>query len=364
MIRRDIIKNKMEISQAAQRFFEFKLAPSKASKGNEDLLRFDLAEGLLNSDKKYSALPDKNPQHLKEILAEFVSCDSDNIAFFAGADEIIEIVPRLYLNYGDASLIVTPVFSRLIDTNVKVGAEVITYALSEDHNFKLTDQDVVNIVEIVKLKKIKVIWLCSPSNPTGVPIAVSKIKRLSTLCPDSLVVVNEVYQEYYSLNPKESAGSLIDSCSSLVVIRSFSKAFGLAGLRIGYAVASKRIIENFTRYKTMFNVSAVAQEEALRVLTTKAEIEKLISLTSLLRDQIQESIGILNNFEFIESKTNFIFMRHKTKDLFEELYRRGILVSDWRNAKGVEGRGFVRISVNSQRLNTILIESLKDINKS
>ncbi len=357
----------LSFSNAAQQFFEYKNVQKKEGVSKNDRLRFDLAEGQNCDDQKYASLPDRQSLGLKQTLSAFLNVPLNTISIFAGADEIIEILPRLYLNPGESTLTVVPTFERMIATNYKVGGSPSLYSLKSENDFEMTDTDIVEMTIKANETDAKIIWLCTPNNPTGKVISLDHISQIAKENSSRLIVVNEVYQEYYSDFPEKSASSLIRDFPNILVIRSFSKAFGLAGARIGYVIASEKMIVSLELLKTMFSVSTPAQELACNALES-GSLEKMntrISEVRTERNELEKFIRTLDQFQVIVgSETNFFLIRHKTKDLFEELYRKGIVTSDWRMASGIETMGFVRVSINTRDLNQKLKDALVSIHSS
>jgi histidinol-phosphate aminotransferase len=355
------------LGKNARKYFDIRLKKVATRIDKEGKMRFDLAEGVLKPDANfsYSALPDRNSVTLKNALSNYVGVPSKNISIFAGADEAIEIIPRIFLGEDEKALVVVPVFDRHIYTNIKVGGKVVTHALDymNDFSFSLEDGEIIS--KKSRQENVKLIWLCSPNNPTGRIIDLNIIKKIAAENPDSLIIVNEVYQEFYSFDHSHSSVSLLESCKNILIIRSFSKAFCLAGYRIGYVVGSAESIQFIEGFRTLYNISTPAQDAAMDVLLNKMEIIKgFTEEIDQERERIMKGIAKLKNFQIIfQSKTNFIFMRHKTKNLFDELLVQNIISADWNTAPGIENLGFVRISLNTPLLNDSLIQALTAIDE-
>jgi len=352
------------LNNSSKLYLEVKKSSSKISPSKEGKVRFDLAEGLWEKSE-LASLPDRSSTALKKELSSFLNVNTSNLSIHSGADEIIEMIPRMYLNPGERVVILVPTFDRLLSTNKKVGAETILFELDKAKNFRLDEDGYLRLLSIIEKNGPKILWLCSPNNPTGQVIENEYIGRLASKFPDTLIVVDEAYQEYSSLNPKESAVSLLSKHNNLLVIRSFSKAFALAGARVGCAISNPEMISKIENFRTMYNVSTPSQKMAIKSLT-KSKINIVEDKILKIRKQMKRfasKIGSLSNYELTgDSRTNFIFIRHKSKDLFEELYKRGLVVSDWRFSPGVAGQGFVRISINTPQLNTKILRTLEKIN--
>ena len=355
------------LGENARKYFDIRLKKAAPRVDKEGKMRFDLAEGVLKPDTNfsYSALPDRNSVALKNALSNYLGVSSKNISVFAGADEVIEIIPRIFLGEGEKALVVVPVFDRHIYTNMKVGGNVVTHALDYMNDFDFSFEEEERISKKSRQENVKLIWLCSPNNPTGKIIDLKVIKKIAAENPNSLVIINEVYQEFYSFDHNHSSVSLLGSCKNILIIRSFSKAFCLGGYRIGYVAGSTELIQSIEGFRTLYNVSTPAQGAATDVLFNKMEIIKgFTEEIDQERERIMKGIAKLKNFQIIfQSKTNFIFMRHKTKNLFNELLAQNIVSADWNMASGIENLRFVRISLNTPSLNDSLIQILMAIDE-
>jgi histidinol-phosphate aminotransferase len=356
------------LGENARKYFDIRLKKVTNRIDKEGKMRFDLAEGVLKPDANfsYSALPDRNSVALKNAISNYLGILSTNISIFAGADEVIEIIPRIFLGEGEKALVVIPVFDRHIYANIKVGGKVLTHALDYINDFSLSLEEGEIISKKSRQENVKLIWLCSPNNPTGKIVDLNVIKKIAVENPNSLVIINEVYQEFYSFDPTRSSVSLLEDCKNILIIRSFSKAFCLAGYRIGYVVGSAELIQSIEGFRTLYNVSTPAQDAAMDVLLNRVEIIKgFTEEINQERERVTRSIAKLKNFQIIfQSKTNFIFMRHKTKNLFNELLAQNIVSADWSMAPGIENLGFIRISLNTPPLNDSLIQVLRAVNES
>ena len=339
-------------------------------------LRLDAAEGLFELPQRFtdklhniglgdiSSLPDRNSTEIKIAISKFLSLEIDNISVFSGSDEVIETIPRIYLNPSDVSLCIVPTFSRMVTCPKKIGCEVKLFFLAKDHGLKLDEVLFKELVEQIKLNRPKTVWICSPNNPTGIIVELSKIEKLVKEFPETLFIVNEVYQEYFSLDPQDSSASLVNENANLLVIRSFSKAFGLAGMRIGYVVGNKERISEIEKLRTMYNLSSISQTFAIEALKDTEYLSDMVKFVKTERERVLKILSSdYNNIEFVpESNSNLLLIKHKNKDLFQELYDKNAFASDWRNADGIKGEGFIRISIGQKNQNDRIISLFKEIN--
>lgn len=362
------------VNSASKKYLDSMIKSKPIDKSGKT--RLDIAEGLFELPKRFikklhntrlcdiSSLPDRNCTDLKNSISKFLSLRNDNISVFSGSDEIIEIIPRIYLNQNDTSLCLVPTFSRMVDSPKKVGATVKLFALEKDHGFRLEDKVLGDFIDQIKSIQPKTIWICSPNNPTGIVIELNKIKRLISEFSKSLFVINEVYQEYNSLNPQKSSVSLIKDNSNLLIIRSFSKAFGLAGARIGYVVAHQDRIQKIEKFRTMYNTSVISQKLAVEAISDTKYVFDLAEFVKTERERVLNALfSNCKNIELVAgSSTNLLLVRHKNKDLFQELLNKGAIASDWRNSEGIQNQGYVRISIGQKKYNDKIINLFRKIN--
>ena len=337
--------------------------------------RYDLAEGMFPpspavietlgtfSPQELSALPDRNSTQVRTAVAKFLGLAEDNIAVFGGADEIIEILPRMFVASGDNIIVVAPTFDRLIKTNQKSGGEVLTFNLKSSKNFELDDEAMEDLEKLIKESNPKLVWVCSPNNPTGVVVNIQLVGKLSSNHPETVFVVDEAYQEYFSLHPEQSASSLVNNNDNIVVIRSFSKAFGLAGVRIGYLVSSPLIATAIRKYQTMFGVSTIASKLAAIALKDIDHVKNHADFVRTQKTELERVVSTNSALEHVAgSQTNYLLIRHKKEDLFEIFLKNNMVTSDWRMAKGIENMGYVRVSIGQKSQNDKLKSFLSTIN--
>ena len=155
-----------------------------------------------------------------------------------GSDEFIENIPRMILEKNDSSLVINPTFFRFSDSVKRAGGIIESINLKEEKSFDIDEDIADEIIQKANSKNIRLLWLCNPNNPTGNIIKKDLIVKIldSVSCP---VVMDEVFFEFYDSLNKDSAIHLIKNYDNLIVVRSLSKANGLAGLRVGYAVANQ-----------------------------------------------------------------------------------------------------------------------------
>jgi len=198
------------------------------------------------------------------------------------------------------------------------------------------------------------IFLDNPNNPTGGVIARDDIIRV--LDEGKITVIDEAYYEFYG----ESVSDLINDYPNLIVLRTFSKAFGLGGLRVGYAVACKDIIELLDRVRPPFNVNSLAMDAALAALDDVDYMKKTVDKIVEDRNRLSESLA--SKLKVFPSQTNFLLMDvspSSAQEFFERMLERKIVVRKFGRFEGFEGE-FIRITVGTKKENEKLIEALEN----
>jgi len=269
----------------------------------------------------------------------------DNIILGNGSDELIELLIKTFQSPYIGFYPSFVEYNRVSGIFNEIYYEI---ALNDDFTF-----DCEKFINNEKFKKANVVFLCSPNNPTGgiiKKIALEKILKFN-----KIVVVDEAYYEFSNL----TCIDLIEKYENLIVLRTMAKAFGIAGLRMGYGIANKEIIKFLHKVKPPFSVNILAQEAALAALDDinfmKKNIKKLINSRKILSN-------ILNKkFKVFDSYTNFLFVDvspYTAKEFFDKLYEKGIIVRPFGKLNGFEGE-YVRISVGTEEENKILIDAVK-----
>jgi len=330
------------------------------------LMRCDLAEGVWSlGNNNLSPLPDRLGSTLQQFVVKFTGCQADQVIPTAGSDELIELIPRVFLNPNDIVVVLTPTFERLLSTNIKCGVTPLEFRLSEKNEFVFTSQDFNELKTIIREKKPKILWLANPNNPTGLALEKNVIAELCSLMTQGVVVIDEAYQEYLGLEVEKSCISLVEECPNLVVLRTFSKAFLLAGIRLGYGVASGDIADLLNRYKTMFQVSTTALEflESSVDATYISDVSRMTRGVQAERAKLFQALSELKGYIYTKSVTNVFIIKHRKADLYQELLSRNILTKDCSNEPSFQGEHFVRVSIQKPKDNDRLIEAFKEIDE-
>jgi len=316
---------------------------------------FDLSESLKQEILKELSLvewnryPDIYCDKLRIALGEYVEKDYGMIAVGNGSDELISLALRALVGIGESIMTVEPTFSMYSFYAKLNGIEVLNFNLEDD--FEL---DIVRLKKTLKTEKPKMLILCNPNNPTGSCIDIEDIKEIASDY-DGYLMLDEAYYEFYGI----SGIGLLENYKNVIILRTLSKAFGLAGLRVGYAVASKKIIESIFAVKSPYNVNSLTQTAALKVLEHMEEVKERVELIKTERERMYNQLNIVKDIMVYPSKANFLLIKSSDSgQISEKLKKKNIRI---RYFETCILKDFIRVSIGSREENDKLIEVLGGI---
>jgi len=266
---------------------------------------------------RWNRYPPANASRLKEKLADYSGHPPEGIVTANGSNEIIQAILLAACDPGDRVMVVSPGFSIYTRLAGILGLKVLDIPLLEDFTF-----DVPSMMERSLLAKV--IMFASPNNPTGTVLDVQEIERIAASF-QGLLVVDEAYFEFHEQNTQK----LIEKYHNIIVIRTFSKAFGMAGLRLGYLLASPEIAGEVEKTKLPFSVGIFQQAGAEVVLEQGDIIQEVVDRIKNERDLVFAELEDISSIEPVPSSANFILFRINGRpavDVFEQLKAKGVLV--------------------------------------
>ncbi len=310
---------------------------------------------IINNRKLFSVYPDPDSSELRKTIQKSIGINEDQIVVGNGATEIIYNFCRAFLNKNSNVLIPIPTFgeyeaaSRLSDAKITF---LKTMNLNE------------NIPEIQdQMAKTKCIFVCNPNNPTGVLIQKNKMLKIVESAYDKSVFVflDECFIELVPYSD-ESLITKLKEFDNLFILRSLTKSFGLAGLRVGYGLGHKKIIDVLQKIKIPWNVNAIAQKAASKAITNLSHLRKTRQLIKQELEFLTRSISQIDGFTCYDSSTNFILIKSKidSTKIQEKLLKKKILIRDCSNFRGLDNK-FIRIAVRTHKENVILVRALANL---
>ena len=311
---------------------------------------------FISNSKSFKRYPDSNGTLLRKILAKKFKIDPTKIILGAGSNQILEFICKTFLKKNDEvivpqySFIVYRIFSKINGAKIK---------LAKENNLTVSIKNILSSVT----KRTKIVFLANPNNPTGTYIKKQDLITLrKKLRSDILLVIDDAYFEYVNKKDYQSGLSLFSKSKNVVVTRTFSKIYGLAGLRVGWGYASRQIIKDLNLVRSPFNVSRPALFAASAALDDSSwlnkEIKHVNKWTKILFEKFKE-IKVETN----ESNANFLlinFNRTKVNSLkvFNELAKSGILV---RKMDSYKIKNSLRITIGNSIENKKFFTKLRKI---
>ena len=311
----------------------------------------DANENSLGSPltKWYNRYPDPYQKQLKEKLAFVKQIAANQIFIGNGSDECIDILFRTFCEPGKDNIIICPPTYPMYEVSANINDIAIQKApLLSDYQLNLA-----HIEQLVNAHT-KIIWICSPNNPTGNSLDRIDIETILNHF-NGIVVVDEAYINFSK--QKSFVQSLIDY-PNLVVLQTLSKAWGLAGLRLGMCFASPQIIGYLNKVKAPYNINIVTQELALQALEEVGQVNDMIKLLVDMRIALAQVIASMPHvIQVFPSDTNFILVKiPKARQLYEYLLSQGIIVRDRSALELCEDS--LRITVGTEQENTLLVDAM------
>ncbi len=303
----------------------------------------------LGDFQHYNHYPDPDQRQLREALSAYLGAPPERIVAGNGSDELIDMLLRMFLGPGENIVVPAPTFGMYAFSAEVCGGEV--RAVPRNSGF---DIDVAATVSAVD-SRTKAIFLASPNNPTGNLASEAEIRAL--LSTNALVVVDETYFEFCG----ESTLPLIDEFANLVVLRTFSKWAGLAGLRIGLGVMHPDIARTMMRMKSPYNVNLAAEVALLASLEDRATLLQRVQAIVAERERMMGLLRRIPGLEAWPSRANFILCRlpeGRGQAIFEGLCRRGIFL---RSFNTPQLRDYVRASVGLPEETDQVVAALSEL---
>ncbi|PIS08516.1 hypothetical protein COT76_00955 [Candidatus Berkelbacteria bacterium CG10_big_fil_rev_8_21_14_0_10_33_10] len=338
-----------------------------------NFVRFDLGEWISSCSPKTKEVfqnlkaadlqeyPDPNATELKNAIANRFGISPEMITPSSGTDELIDTLPRLLLSKGDRAVIIRPTFFRFDEATSREGGEIIKVDTNLENHFRFDESTARQVIEQSRQPKTDIVWLCNPNNPTGQIIAPELLEWIITETK-SFVIVDEVFSGLLDPTTTNKTLLLTKTHQNVLFLRSLSKVDGLSAIRIGWGIGHPKTIELIEKWRLPFNTSTLAQKIAIAALEDTQHTADVRNLIINERQFLEQQISLIPGLELISgSQANIFLLRHKQKDLFQQLFQRGILVADFRQADGLEDMGFVRITVQDNNKNLKLLKALQRI---
>lgn len=296
--------------------------------------------------------PDGSCYELKQTIAKFLSVDSTQITVGNGSENILEIIAKAYLNIGDSAVISEYAFLTIPLIIQSFGATILTApAVNWGHNI----DNMLNAID----DKTRVIFLVNPNNPTGTYTNKQDFTKFMNAVPAHIIVVlDEAYSEYITADDYPDALSFLAHHHNLIISRTFSKAYGLAGMRVGYAISSPEIADILNRARLPFNVNVLAATAARAAILDQDHMRKTVALNEAGKKQVEAGLRKLN-LEFIPSLANFVTIDVQDgQDIYQKLLHEGVIV---RPLKAYGMPRHIRVTIDTAENNQRFLTSIQKV---
>lgn len=299
----------------------------------------------------YERYPSSSQSKVKQAIATYKKVNLNQVAIGNGSDELIDLLIRCFCEpKQDNILICEPTFGMFKVYAQLNNVEVLNAPLKKE-NFLFDEQVILKTTNL----RTKLIFICTPNNPTGTSISIEQLKTIA-LNFNGIVVVDEAYIDF---SEKASALSLITEFENILILQTFSKAWGLAALRVGVAYGNPSIIEILNKVRPPFNINSNSQELILKALNKSAIkdtlVESILKQKTYLENELQQLPFVKN---ILESDANYFLIEvSNASDICNYLLEKTILISNRSSLLNCENR--IRISVGTEKENKQLIDTLK-----
>jgi histidinol-phosphate aminotransferase len=295
--------------------------------------------------------PDGASFELRRKLSQRLGVGEEQLVFGAGADEILELLAKILLGPGDECVFAWPSFAMYPIVVRGMGATPVQVSLDRD-----LVHDLAAMAAAVT-ERTRLVFVCNPNNPTGTSIGADDLDRfMSTVSEDVVVAIDEAYVDFARRRDFPDALSWVARRPGTIVLRTFSKVFGLAGLRIGYGVADPELADYLQRARHPFNINRLAEVAAAAAIDDRDYLEKIIRLNATGVDYLSRELRDLG-IEVWPSDANFVLARTGSA-VYEKLLRQGVIV---RPLGGFGMPDHVRISVGLPEENERFVKALRRI---
>jgi len=334
---------------------------AKVGVSPEKILRFDTNTSPFNPSGLLSELsevlpslavneyPDTSYLTLREALSKYTGVSTDQILVTNGADEALDIIVKTFLDPGDTALVSAPTYAMY-----RVVVEIMGGSVTSILRRKDFSDDVDALIKAAGERSI--VFLCSPNNPTGNSIERTELLRILRET-SSLVVVDEAYSEFSG----KTLVDLVDKYKNLIVVRTFSKAFSLAGIRVGYIIAASETIGLLNRVRPPNSLGIISTTLAQIALRSLEYMDRNRRIIVEERERLRRALKEYSNIEVYPSEANFLLIRFKdlpSSEVYQKLLRSGIVTRDVSALPLLENclRVTLRIPEDNNKLLAVLSE--------
>lgn len=341
------MSKKYVVKEAIQSFKSYKPNTEEYNiklDANESNKNLDLLKKSIDLDT-INLYPDNYSNTLRKSISSYIDVEEDELMVGAGSSELLELIIKTFVNPKDIVLSVTPSFVMYEKYTTQSNGIYKTVPAKEHYETVVDD-----LIEASKRYNPKVVFLCTPNNPTGFMLKKSEVVRLLNNI-NSLVVVDEAYMEFASKD--ESVKDMINTYDNLIVNRTFSKAFALAGARLGYIIANKDLINVLYTIKTPYSVNSITQQLGVLALQDLSYLQSNVEMIQSQKEILKKEL-LKYPIKVFNSEANFIYIYFSQFDLGKELKNKKVLIRSFQN-------NYYRITIGNEKQNQELIKRLEEV---
>ena len=315
-----------------------------ANEGNKDLFK-DLIKDI-GDDFYLNLYPDDNYTQLKEAIVNYIGCKIENISVGNGSSELLDLCVKTFVDTNELILSLDPTFSMYSIYAKIVNSRYI--GAGEGNDFTINVDDVI---KSIKENNPKLTIICNPNNPTGTIIKRDDVLRI-VKSTDNVVIVDEAYMEFSN----ESVVDEIENYDNLIVVKTMSKAFSMAGIRTGYLIANEELVKTIEKVRPPYNLNSISALLATKALKQKDKMLSYVENLKVEREKIYEKL-IDMGVKAYKSGANFVFFSSKVDNLAEKLIDNDVLIRKF----GGKLDNYYRVTVGSPKENEAFLNAMKKI---
>ena len=315
-----------------------------ANEGNKDLFK-DLIKDI-GDDFYLNLYPDDNYTELKEAIVNYIGCKIENISVGNGSSELLDLCVKTFVDTNELILSLDPTFSMYSIYAKIVNSRYI--GAGEGNDFTINVDDVIKSIEE---NDPKLTIICNPNNPTGTTIKRDDVLRI-VKSTDNVVIVDEAYMEFSN----ESVVDEIENYDNLIVVKTMSKAFSMAGIRTGYLIANEELVKTIEKVRPPYNLNSISALLATKALKQKDKMLSYVENLKVEREKIYEKL-IDMGVKAYKSGANFVFFSSKVDNLAEKLIDNDVLIRKF----GGKLDNYYRVTVGSPKENEAFLNAMKKI---
>jgi histidinol-phosphate aminotransferase len=312
-------------------------------------------EAVKKEVENINLYPETTSRILREKLADKLKIDKEMIIFGNGADDVIDLIGMAFINEGDEVITSETTFPAYRTTAKIMGGKFISVKLKD---FRFDLEEITKKIN----EKTKMIFLCNPNNPTGTIVTKEEVNNFLEKVPhDIIIIIDEAYCDYVEDKNYSNGLTYLLEGKNVIILRTFSKIAGIAGVRIGCGIAKPGLIDCLKRVANPFTTNRLAQVAALASLDDDEHRRKVLSSNQEGKRYLYRELKKLELF-YVPTETNFIFidMKEDSEVIFNKLLKKGVII---RSGRPYGCTNFIRVTIGTSYENKKFIQAIREIKK-